>query len=170
MDTTTDTTLRYSVDDLQACEPESLPTERADANGILVELHSELDSMGFHRVTVSAYTEAALLDFIAEHWGTEDAEWYREHVAEAVEVYPTEALDDEVRAKLAPAPADPMALARAEAAKRPTSNLLGLIQRDLRGRLMFTRDDDGTRETVTMKVADVRNLLAAVEEIRDRLS
>lgn len=66
----------YLLTDLQACEPDELPRD----GDVVVHLHDETDDMGFPSVDLESPTETALLDYVREHWGDEDPDWFREYV------------------------------------------------------------------------------------------
>lgn len=67
----------YRIGDLQAVEPDALPTRE----GILVERHPDLDDMGFPRVDVVSNSPATLIAYVHEQWsGDEDPQWFAEYV------------------------------------------------------------------------------------------
>lgn len=67
----------YRVNDLQAVEPDALPSRE----GIVVERHADLDSMGFPTVDVVSDSPATLISYIHEQWsGDEDPSWFAEYV------------------------------------------------------------------------------------------
>lgn len=71
---------RYAVDALQACEPEEL----GHRHGITVTISDELDSMGFQSATIEGPTAEAVVEYVREHWGDEDGEWFDEYVVARV--------------------------------------------------------------------------------------
>jgi hypothetical protein len=78
--------IEYRVAHLQAADVESLPP----AAGIRIEVEPELDEMRLHRVAVIGSTREILIDYIREHWGDEDEDWFRQYVRERVELVPTD--------------------------------------------------------------------------------
>lgn len=73
----------YTVSYLQACEVEEILAPNDD--GVRVEIMEERDDMGFPRVYVVAPTRETLLEFIREHWGDDDDEWFNDYVVSRVE-------------------------------------------------------------------------------------
>ena len=69
--------MRHTVTDLQAVEPESLPSL---PDSIIVHVHSERDEMGFPRVDVTGPTREAVLEYVLAVWGDNDREWFDEYV------------------------------------------------------------------------------------------
>lgn len=73
----------YRVAYLQAVEPEFLPTPPEGVEVDVVEGHR--DEMGFPRVDVTARTREAVLAYVREAWGDDDAEWFADYVEARVE-------------------------------------------------------------------------------------
>ena len=67
---------RYFVDDLQAADLEGLPAE----DGVRVSVALGFDSMGLPRVEVEGPTPEAVLAYVRQGWGEDDADWFAEHV------------------------------------------------------------------------------------------
>lgn len=70
----------YRLSYLQAVEPEALPARE----GLLVEVNDDLDGQGFPRVDVVADDRDVLIEYVREHWGDDDADWFREYVVGGV--------------------------------------------------------------------------------------
>lgn len=66
----------YRLSYLQAVEPDALPARE----GIIVEVDPDLDDMGFPRVDVVARDRDTLIAYVREHWGDDDADWFRQYV------------------------------------------------------------------------------------------
>ena len=65
----------YFVDDLQACAREELP----EREGVEV-VDLRIDNQGFHRVMVAGESPGIVIDYILDHWGDDDPDWFREQV------------------------------------------------------------------------------------------
>jgi hypothetical protein len=74
----------FTVDYLQAVEPDFL----GKPAGIVVTLDEELDSQGFNRVTVEGPTREAVIEYVRENWGDDDADWFQEYVVDRVREVP----------------------------------------------------------------------------------
>jgi hypothetical protein len=71
----------FCILDLQAAEPDQLTF----GQDVRVEVHSTTDAMGLNRVDLIG-TRGALIDYVREHWGEEDADWYRGTIASMFKV------------------------------------------------------------------------------------
>lgn len=72
--------MTYEVAHLQAVEPDELPRDQ----GVDVFVHADLDGMGFNTVTVSGPDRDALIEYVRDQWGDEDAAWFEEYVVQRV--------------------------------------------------------------------------------------
>ena len=66
----------YRLSYLQAVEPEALPARE----GLVVEVDADPDDYGFPRVDVVARDRDVLIAYVREHWGDDDADWFRTYV------------------------------------------------------------------------------------------
>lgn len=71
----------FVVGHLQAAEPNALPS----SDTIRVVRDPDLDDMGLARVSVHAATREAVIEYVREHWGDEDALWFETYVVGRVE-------------------------------------------------------------------------------------
>lgn len=72
----------YFVDDIQAVEPDELPKP---PKGVEVDVAEDLDSMGFPRVTVYGPTREAVIEYVREGWGDDDADWFQTYIVDRVQ-------------------------------------------------------------------------------------
>ena len=73
---------RFIVTDIQATHVEALPQD----GGVSVTWdEDERDSMGFHRVAIIGPTAEAVAEYVREHWGDEDGEWFASYVVGRIE-------------------------------------------------------------------------------------
>lgn len=84
----------YRVEGLQACDPQALKDYPAgdgwptvgmawtNADDITVKVTSDDDGSGAHGATVEVYgpSRGAVLAYVADAWGTDDPDWFREYV------------------------------------------------------------------------------------------
>lgn len=73
----------FYIDDLQAAEPESLPT----IDGIVVDVYG-VDGFGLPRVSVEAGTREAVIEYVRANWGDEDGAWFAAHVEARIRELP----------------------------------------------------------------------------------
>lgn len=68
----------YFLDSLEACNPAELPREP----GIRVEVGN---AKGDNGCVVYANTRIDLIQYVMRHWGTDDPQWFDEHVIARIE-------------------------------------------------------------------------------------